>query len=424
MMVELPYTDTRQKTFSLPSGSAARLYLPRLLEPPPPAGSLINGALDAPLGSLPLEQRLKADDRVLIVCDDLTRPTPARQLLPPLLERLHQAGLSERQVEILFALGTHRPMTSSEMQAKIGQVVFARIACHNHNAFDHEQLHHLGESVEGIPVWLNRRLTKATFVIGLGDVSPHAIVGYGGGGKILYPGVAGETTIADFHATFNLDPANYYGAYPTPARKSIEHLGRVAGLDFVINTVLDAQHRIRAVFAGDQQVAFEAGVAASRKLHGLPARQLYDVVVVSSYPHWHDFWQGVKGIFAGATLARPGGDIILVTACPEGAAQTHPDYAATIGLPSALLAPRLARRDFQDVISAAGALKVAYLREQFRVSLVSDGLTLADVEPMGFGLYHTVEAALEAVFSRLGRRGRQPEIGVLPYGGHTFCYPV
>lgn len=417
--LHLPYTDHSSIRLNLPAGTVAAVHTPRARSSVAPVEVLLEQALRHPIGAARLEEMAQPDDRVLIVCDDVSRPTPAHQLVPAIVDRLNHAGVPDHRIEILFALGTHRPMTEAEMRAKVGDEIFRRVACHNHDAFDAAALCDCGRSREGIRVRLNRLISDASIIVGVGEISPHIVAGYGGGAKILYPGVAGEETIADFHATFNLDAANSYGVCPSPARASINHLAEVVGLDFIVDCVLGEADQVHAVFAGSQCAVFDAGVAAALLVHGVPARRRYDVVVVSSYPHWRDFWQGCKGIFAGAGLTRPGGDIIVAAACPDGVAQTHPDYVRCVGTDARVLAAQVAARTCKDVISAAGALKLAQMRERYRISIVSDGLSADEIAAMGFEAHATLEDALHAVASRRGAIG---EIGVIPYGGQTFCY--
>ena len=134
--MKLPYTDTRQLSFEMPEGCVADVYEPRAVAAVESPETLISSALDLPLQSQRLEDRVHAGDKILIICDDLTRPTPANQLIPPVLDRLNQAGVPDKNIDLLFALGTHRPMTEDEMRRKVRDQVFHRVACHNHNAYD------------------------------------------------------------------------------------------------------------------------------------------------------------------------------------------------------------------------------------------------------------------------------------------------
>jgi nickel-dependent lactate racemase len=385
-------------------------------------GALVNKALDNPLESLRLEEKVKAGDRVLIICDDMTRSTPTHILMPYVLDRLSHAGVPDRDVQILFAQGTHRPMTESEMRAKVGDEAFQRVACHNHDAFDPAQLTYFGRSEDGVEVWLNRRVKESTFVIGVGGLAPHSMVGYGGGAKILYPGVAGAETVLGFHITISLDPTNYHGVYPSPGRTRIRHLADVVGLDFVVNSISGVDDQIYAVYAGSHQAVLEEGIQMVRAIYGVPARRRYEVVVASSYPKWLEFWQGIGGAYAADTLVTPGGEVILATACPEGGARSYENYERCVGTNTQELARWLRERTCRTVgecLCVAGAIKAAYMREKHHISLISDGLSRAEIEQMGFDRYESIEEALAAAFAR---KGQQDEIGVIPYGGYTYCY--
>jgi nickel-dependent lactate racemase len=417
--LELPYINDRKIPFRVSAGTVAAVYEPRAIQTVDHPETLVDRALDNPIESSRLEARVKPSDQVIVICDDVTRPTPANLLIPPVLDRLNRAGLPDSNIQVLFALGTHRPMNEAEMRAKVGNEVFQRVACHNHDAFNKAELHYFGKSEDGVDVWLNRRVKEATFVIGIGDVSPHAIVGYSGGAKILYPGVAGADTVLGFHIALSLDPTNYYGVYPSPGRARIRNLADVVGLDFVVNSVLCNDDQIYKVYAGSHNAVLEKGVRAARTIYGVSSNRLYDVVVTSSYPHSIDFWQGVKGAYAAASLAKPEGEIILATACPEGGAKSYPDYASYVGMSTEDLARQLTERACTECLCVAGALKAAQMREKYRISLISDGLSQGEIKQMGFESYVTIEDALAAAFSRTGW---QDEIGVIPYGGHTYCY--
>ena len=358
-------------------------------------------------------------DKILIVCDDITRPTPTKIIISIIIERLHQVGISDNQIEILFALGTHRPMTDKEMRVKVGDNIFESISCHNHNAYDKNELEYYGNSREGIPVWLNRRLKEANYVIGIGDIVPHPIAGFSGGAKILYPGIAGEETIGGFHVSFGLDPDNHYGSFSAPSRESIHELAAVAGLDFLVNTIINEDAEIVEIFAGNYLDVYKQGIEVARKVYGVPTKKLYDIVIASSFPAWLEFWQGGKGIYAAATLAKPNAEIILATACPEGIARTHPDFGPSIGEDPNKVVKKLRERTYIDAIGAAIAVKLGRLRPIYHISLVSQGLTQEDTDLMGFSWYPDIQIALQ---DALRRKGNPKEIGIIPYGGHTFCY--
>lgn len=238
----------------------------------------------------------------------------------------------------------------------------------------------------------------------------------------MYPGVAGAETVLGFHITLSLDPTNYHGVYPSPGRTQIRHLADVIGLNFVINSISGIDGQIYAVYAGSHQAVLERGIRVVKSIYGMPTTRRHQVVVVSSYPKSIEFWQGIGGVYSADTLAHPGAEIILASACPEGDARSYKNYTTYVGMSTGDLAALLRERKcrtLNECLCIAGAIKAAYMREKHHISLISDGLSRAEIEQMGFDRYESIEEALAAAFAR---KGRQDEIGVIPYGGYTYCY--
>ena len=130
--VTFPYTHTTSFSLSLARRNLGAVISPQEASAAVDEDATIAAALDDPLGKPPLEEAVRPGDRVLILTDDNTRPTPVRPILPPILERLQRAGVSEARVQILIASGTHRPMTQEEIVTKVGVEVARRfpVTCH------------------------------------------------------------------------------------------------------------------------------------------------------------------------------------------------------------------------------------------------------------------------------------------------------
>jgi hypothetical protein len=92
----------------------------------------VREALGEPIGAPRLRDMAAGKESVLIVVDDVSRPTPAWEIVPHVLDELAAAGVADSGIEFVMALGTHRPMTGDEMRAKVGADVYARFRCHNH----------------------------------------------------------------------------------------------------------------------------------------------------------------------------------------------------------------------------------------------------------------------------------------------------
>ena len=419
MAVTVPYTHTTSLTFTLDECNVGEVVSPAPVAADRDEAGGIARALDEPLGTPALEEMVHPGQQVLILSDDNTRPTPTRKILPPVLERLRRAGVAEEDIEVLIAAGTHRPMTDEEIEAKVGADVTRRIHVIRHRSYDPSALARAGTSSDGIEVWLNRKVVEADFVLGIGNVVPHPHAGWAGGAKILYPGVAGAETVAAFHLVGTEDPTNYLGRDDAPARRSLEALADTAGLDFIINTVLTAEHSLYRVSCGNPRQAQAAAREAARQVYGIPAQQRYPVVVVNSYPAYLEFWQAGKGLFAADLILEMGGTIILIAPCPEGIGATHPLQVEYLSLDLAELLRRIRARQVEDPIAAAVCAKVGHIKQRARVSVVASALSDRDVRRMGFEHHVTVEDALAAA---LAEQGRQTRVGVITHGGETVPY--
>src|SRR5512143_3779038 len=177
--------------FEVPAANLAEVLHPNPSTPLKDLDAGIEAALAKPIGQPPIEQWVKPSDRVLIVSDDNTRLTPADRMIPPLLRRLNRAGIPDAQIACIMALGTHRYMTTQEMEAKVGSEVYRRIRVCNHEWREPKNLIDLGRSSYGTPLQVNRAVKEADIVIGLGAIVPRHIPGFSGSSKIIQPGICG-----------------------------------------------------------------------------------------------------------------------------------------------------------------------------------------------------------------------------------------
>jgi nickel-dependent lactate racemase len=418
--IELRYgADTRR--CHVPRGNLAEVLEPRRVEADlGDEATRLREALDQPIGTPRLEEMVGPDDQVALVVDDMFRPTPISRILPAMLDRLHKAGVTDEQITVVIALGTHRPMTPAEIEARIGADMVRRVRVENHDFQDRSRLAYVGESSDGIPVWINRRVKEATFRIAVGNIVPHGVAGWAGGGKMIYPGVAGVDTVDGFHGAFGTDLRNRLGADDAPIRKDIERLVGFVGLEFIVNTVLSGDGIIYRAVAGDFCLAHRHGVAYARQVYAVSSQVQADIALVSSYPADLDFWQAGKALYSGELLLRDGGTLILVTPCPEGVVQNH-DLLGYMRFSPAVLLSQLQTFQARDRAAAAAALRVGLVTQRINVVVVSDGLGRADAAGLGFthadDLQQAVDEALEV-------HGPGSKLSVLTHGGDVFPEPV
>lgn len=123
---QIPYGDA-SVSLDVPSANLMGIYAPHDVAPLPDLDAALCEALSNPIGGPSLEALVQGARSMLLVVDDNTRPTPTDRLLPPLLDRINAAGIPDEAIELLIALGTHRPMTREESETKYGPEIMRRI---------------------------------------------------------------------------------------------------------------------------------------------------------------------------------------------------------------------------------------------------------------------------------------------------------
>ena len=225
-----------------------------------------------------------------------------------MLEELHAAGVPAERIEFMMALGTHRPMTEDEMRAKVGDAIYDRYPVYNHEWDNPAALEYLGATEQGVEVWINRRVMQADLVVGIGRIMPIDVCGFTGGGKILFPGCCGEITNSDMHwARVEVDSREIVGTRDNIVRAGIDALARKAGLDFIVNIIMDSQKRILDCVAGDLVEAHREGCRRARRYHEVHIPRTADIVVVDGAPFDIEFWQVNKAVDTAGLGGAPGG---------------------------------------------------------------------------------------------------------------------
>ncbi len=307
----------------LPDRFRYRVLEARSAAPLPDAPGAIEKALDAPIAGPPLRELASGKRSVSISVCDITRPVPNPALLPPLLRRLEEAGIARAQITILVATGLHRPATTEEIRRIVGPEVAAVYRVVNHEARKLETHRDLGRSRSGTPVYIDERFVSADLHITIGFIEPHLMLGYSGGRKLVAPGLAAQETIKVLHGPrFMRDPRTHEGSIEeNPLHEELLEIAAMARHDFMIDVSLTRQREIAAIFAGEPVAAHRAGVEFVSKIMLETLSDPVDAVITTAagYPLDLTFYQSVKGVTAAQHILKPGGRILLLAACAEGA---------------------------------------------------------------------------------------------------------
>jgi nickel-dependent lactate racemase len=417
MKIDFPYPGYEDiESVVVPDANLLGVYAPRTAEKANEEEIIARGFAE-PHGALRLREMVNPTDRVLILIDDGTRGTPIPRLLKRVVGELWEAGVLDRQVQLLTAQGTHRDMGEEELRRKLGEF-YGRFEVHQHRWLDESSLHDFGRTSDGTRVTANRLLRGTDFVMGLGSIVPHRIKGFSGGAKICFPGVSGrEMQERNQWEATHYRSEDVMGVAENPMRLRIEEAGRLVGLRYIVNLVSDREQKIAGCFVGDPVAAHRAGCKLSRQLNAVSLPQRTDIVLIDSHPADRDLWQSAKGFYSGTMAVRDGGSLIVVSPNPEGVADYHPNVLEIGYRPFAEIAHMVEAGEIEDIVGAAVLADLAQIVDRCDCILVSPGVTKQEAERLGFRYGPTAQAALEMAFER---QGRAAKIAVLQQGGHIL----
>lgn len=268
-------------------------------------------------GTEPLEKLAQGKKEVVILFDDLTRPAPTSRILPFVLRTLHEAGIEEDHIRFVGAFANHVAMMQDDFVKKLGADVVRRYRVYNHNPY--ENLVHVSDTTAGTKLLVNREVMDCDLRIGIGGLIPHIGAGFGGGAKLVFPGVMGIESVAHNHGKLRDKPTAKTGMLgivdDNTMRGDIEEAVRMIGLDLKIDLLINPRREIIGVFAGDIIAQHRAGVEKAKKLYSTPTPENLDIVVTNAYPIEN---QATKAVWPARQCLKEGGTAVVITHTPEG----------------------------------------------------------------------------------------------------------
>jgi nickel-dependent lactate racemase len=392
--IMLPYGDDLFIEVNIPVRNFVGAFSSKKLAPLENSDEAIRGVLENPIGSDSLLKMACGAEKILIIIDDNTRRTPAYQILPVVTHILYQAGCKESDIRILFASGTHRAMTEREKIDKIGADALKRFSCYTHD--------YLGETISlgftkyGTPVEVNPLLGWSDFTIAIGSIIPHAYCGWGGGGKMILPGVSSARSILATHLLPYQNPEIAIGVVDNQARTEIDEAAQMAGLKFIINTILNKDGEIVDIMAGATISAHKEGIRRALEVQSILIPGA-DLVFGCSYPEHSCYWQANKAFHPMEIVVKPGGLAVMVASMPEGRGE-HPSCFDAMGEPINVLIQRLEvlkDQDLDEALAIACALGDRKLFDKARVGIISDGLPAQDTASGAFLRFNRPDEAIK-----------------------------
>ncbi|MHA1604297.1 MAG: lactate racemase domain-containing protein [Candidatus Freyarchaeota archaeon] len=295
-------------------------------EKTPISSEQVTSAIRNPIGTKPLNKLAEGKEDAVIVFDDMTRPTKVSELVPQVLEELKRGGISEDNIVFVCANGAHGTFNREDFAKKLGEDIVEGYPVFNHNP--NSNLNYLGNTKHGTPVEVNAEVMSYDLKIGIGCIVPHPQYGFGGGAKIVLPGITSVRTISFNHGDLGGWSAaqNYRELHPTCQlaygrlneenilRRDAEETAKMVNMDMIINVLVNFQRDSTDVYAGDIVEAQRRGVEEAMNHYRAQLPQNPDIVIANAYSKANEATIAVWPVIA----MREGGTLVIVYNTPTG----------------------------------------------------------------------------------------------------------
>lgn len=382
-------------------------------------------ALDNPIDSPPLKEIVKPGETVAIAVSDITRAWQKNHLtLPVLINYLNDAGIADKDITVIIAVGAHRQNTEAECAELCSEKIYRRVRVINNDAWDSDNMVYYGKTSRGTEVSVNRVVAEADRIILTGGVIYHYMVGYGGGRKSVMPGVASLKTIQQSHM-WAMEKDVGKGSNPlaanmkttgNPAHEDMMQAAAFVQPDFLVNVVPNLDGDIAGIFTGNWVSAWLEATKMVDDVFGVEIKEQADIVIASAggYPKDINLYQSQKTIDNAVYAMKPGGVTILLAECPD--IQEPAEFFDWFDHPTPLLMEKAVRENF--LISGWVAVRQLEYGGLGKIIMVTRKENVELARKAGVTGVTTIEEALELAYASCGNPA--PKITVMSQGANTF----
>ena len=377
---------------------------------------LIEEALENPIGFESYDEFAEDVDRLLVIINDATRPTPTSKILKYLLPVLS----SHPDVKFLIATGVHRAPTEEEYRFIFGDTyeIFRR-KVYAHDARKDEDMTYLGKSKNGTEMYINKLVSEYKNILVIGSVEPHYFAGYTGGRKSFLPGVASFKTIEMNHKLALSDDACSLALAGNPVNEDmVDAMNVLKDLNvFSIQTVLTGDHKLFAVTAGDLHKSFDEAIEYSKQIFCVPLKRKGNIVISAApYPMDIDLYQSQKALDNGKLALEDDGVIILISKCRTGVGEDG--FLKLLGKADS---PKKIFEILDEEYKlgyhkAAKMAQIGIRADMWAVTDLDDDIVKrAMLKP-----YSNIQTAIDDAVNKIESKGKDPKVVLMPFGSLTI----
>jgi nickel-dependent lactate racemase len=391
-------------------------------------------ALAHPVAGGSLAELLAGGRSLTVIIDNQFRPTPTSKILPAVLDEIERAGTTEACV--ITGNGKVFSMSESDIEQKVGRENLDRMArlgipLLQNDPLNYDVYTHLGVTSRGTPAWVHQAVTRHDVVLAIGQAQANHW-GYGGGGKLVMPGVCADVTIEANHGNFVMSPETHYGALAGPMRSDIDEIATMAGLTATLDVLLDTRGKVIEMNFGAHPVSHRKTIERFNEIYAfenpVPGRGLADIVICGVFaPTDHLFFHTGWGCMSADYLVRDGGTIIYTSPSP-GVRTEVGDFPglALMDLMKPYMPPseegyhRLLKDiHAREIQMWAGCIWAPIYEVMVRKHLTL--VTLAENLEMAADIGIDATTSLDAAFAEaMDRHGPQAKVVILPFARYQL----
>ncbi|HZK83857.1 MAG TPA: nickel-dependent lactate racemase [Desulfosporosinus sp.] len=408
MLIEVPYG--REKQFCNVPESAQCMYGKlQQIEPGLDPSLQIRSAIENLIGDIKQEKLVKAQT-VAIAISDITRPVPSRLILEELVTWLNHLGIGEDQITILIGGGLHHPATPEDVLYILGKNLISRIKnIVSHDADNQDMLAFLGTSAQGTPVYINKYFAEADYRIVTGMIDAHQFMGFTAGVKGAVIGLGGRPTITGNHARLFSPGAELGRLESNPARLDLEDIGKITGVDMIVNVVLNDKKQVVKAVAGHPREAHHQGAEFAKGVFGVPMKPAHIVIASpGGFPKDINLYQAQKALTPAFQIVKEGGTVILVAQCLEGTGEESFEQEMSLYKTPREVVESIVSKEF--VIGPHKAYLWARTLEKARTIIVSDQIAPTLAKTLMVEVASSLQEALDISLPNY----TSPIVAVLP----------
>ena len=289
-----------------------------------------------------------AGKRILMIIPDNTRSGPIGDIFKIIYEFL---GPKAKAVDCLVALGTHQPMSEEQICARLSMTPderkskYAAVKFFNHEWEEPQTFTSIGKIsadeikqisdglfAEEVDVAINKLLFEYDEFFILGPVFPHEVVGFSGGHKYIFPGIAGDDIIHFFHwlgAVVTNPLIN--GSKWTPTRKVVEKAASLITMPHKLFAIVALEDKLKGIFIGDTLETWEKAADLSEQVHITYKDKPYNTILGIAPEMYDDIWTAGKVMYKLEPILADGGTLIIYAPHITEISYTHGKWLDKIG---------------------------------------------------------------------------------------------